>query len=94
MNKILITILFFITLTGCATTEKIETKEVKTPIFQEVPEPPKLEQPELPIYDLNEDSTSKEIAEAYVITIKILQKELEYRTFLLNSYNQNNQNNK
>lgn len=73
-------------------TEKIvETQTVKepVPVWQGLPIA-KLEDPALPIEKLNKDSTDKEVAEAYVITIKILQKELKYRTFLLNSYNQNN----
>lgn len=88
MNKLFFVIIFAIILSGCSTFPQVDTQKVEMPVFQEVPSPPKLNDPELPIHTLNENSTEKEIAEAYVITVKILQKELEYRTFLLKSYDQ------
>lgn len=62
---------------GCARETVYEEKKV--PIYM-VPEPPKIEQPDLPIHNLNIDWNSPEeiitdlgeIAQAYVISVRLL----------------------
>lgn len=70
----------------------IETQKVKepVPVWSGLPKFQfENEYPKLPINKIDENSSDKETAEAYAKSIKILQNELKYRTFLLQSYNVN-----
>lgn len=81
----------FLILSGCSTTQsepetQYITKEVKVPARKNIPKPPELNFPSLPIEDLKKKSSFKEIAESYVISVELLKEEVIYRGMLLDAY--------
>lgn len=82
--KYLILVLF---LTGCCTTEYIDRPvEVKVPVIVPHPEPPVVNEPELPISKLDKESTPNEVAKAYAISIKLLKGYGDQLQTIINSY--------
>lgn len=59
-------------LSGCQTVYKDRIVEVKVPVFEEPPAPAEVYKPELPIFNLAEDATSKDVARAAAESIKLL----------------------
>ena len=89
-NKLLILALpLILVLTGCTTTEYIDRPyEVKVPVVIEIPEPPELPMPELPVDALTPEHSFDEIAKAYAASIKLLKAQNEKLDALFNALEQ------
>ncbi|QSM00864.1 hypothetical protein YerA41_163c [Yersinia phage YerA41] len=92
MVKRLSSIIVILTLVGCSNKtpepkieyrEVVRTVEVKVPVVVEKDPPPSRELPELPTKKLTKSSTPKEVAKAYLESVGILIKEVNwYRSIL------------
>lgn len=87
MNKLLC-IVFSMLLAGCATETIYRDKNV--PVY-EVPRPPTIERPELPIHSLNPSLVISpeyvgEIAQAYVVSIRLLMNWGEANSKIVEAY--------
>lgn len=70
-------ILFLLLLTGCSSSPKVITKEVKIPIYQKL-EVPYREYPHLLVDELDQTSSRQDVLKAYYIDHKTLKSEIRY----------------
>ena len=70
-----------------------QTKIVKVPVPIPCPEPPEIQQPKLPISDLDANAKYDEVAKAYAETVILLKEHSEKLEHLLNSYRKNKDGN-